>query len=317
MRLLTWWRDFHRHILHALAHVTGDHGHASLTLPLRRTPAGKRVVLAGVLLLAMGMQPAFGTDKPLVFGVFPNMTAWQIVEIYHPLADALEKRLQRRVVMYSARDFKTFVERTREGDYDILMTAPHLAWLARQEAGYRPLLKYSQPVRGLLVVKSDSLLDAPEALRGRTIATADAMSLAGLAVHAKLAELGLKRDIDYQTADSGTHTNAMMQVVNGRVDAAMLGLQPYNLLPSELRQQVRVLVETPPLSSVMYLSHPRLRDAEAHAVRRALLEFAATPAGQAFMQRGGYGGFTDTDGHELSAFRPYALQAQDILRTAR
>ena len=80
---------------------------------------------------------------------------------------------------------------------------------------------------------------------------------------------------------------------------------------------MRVLAETPPLSSVMYLTHPRLRDAEAQAVRKALLEFAATPEGQAFMQRGGYGGFTDMDGRELHAFRPYALQAQDMLRTTR
>lgn len=318
MRSLAWWRGLPRRILHALAHATGNHGrHSPRAIPLRRTPAFRRVALPGVLLLAMGIQPAFGADKPLAFGVFPNMTTRQIVEIYHPLADALEKRLQRRVVIYSARDFKTFVERTREGEYDILLTAPHLAWLARQEAGYRPLLKYSQPVRGLLVVKSDSLFDAPEALRGRTIATADAIAIAVLAIHAKLAEHGLRRNIDYQTTDSGTHTNAMMQVVNGRADAAMLGLHPYNLLPPELRRQLRVLAETPPLSSVMYLTHPRLRDAEAHAVRRALLEFAATPVGQAFMQNGGYDGFSDTDGRELRAFRPYALQAQDILRTTR
>jgi phosphonate transport system substrate-binding protein len=117
-----------------------------------------------------------------VYSAFsPIHDARQTVEVYRPLADALEKRLQRRVVIYSARDFKTFVERTRQGEYDILLTAPHLAWLARQEAGYRPLLKYAQPVRGLLVVKSDSKFDAPEALRGRTIATADAIAVAVLA----------------------------------------------------------------------------------------------------------------------------------------
>ena len=97
----------------------------------------------------------------------------------------------------------------------------------------------------------------------------------------------------------------------------MLGLHPYNLMPPKLRQQLRVLAETPPLSSVMYLTHPRLRDAEAQAIRKALLSFAATSEGQAFMQRGGYGGFVEVDGSELSAFRPYALQAQELLRATR
>ena len=322
MRSLARWRGFPRRILHALTHAAGNKPlaglHSPRTIQLRRTLKFRLLALPGVLLLlAMGIPTAFGADKPLVFGVFPNLTARQIVEIYRPLADVLEKHLQRRIVIYSARDFKTFVERTRQGEYDILLTAPHLAWLARQEAGYRPLLKYARPVRGLLVVKSDSPFDSPEALRGHTIATADSIALAVLAIHAELAAYGLRHNIDYHPMDSGTHTNAVMQVINGRADAAVLGLHPYNLLHPELRQQLRVLAETPPLSSLMYLTHPRLRDAEAQAVRRALLSFAATSEGQAFMQRGGYGGFADADGNKLQAFHPYALQAQDMLRTTR
>lgn len=287
-----------------------------LRLPalIRRAPAWIGVML-GCLLLAGGARAT--EPAPLTFGVFPNLTARQIVSTYRPLADALEKRLQRRVVLFSARDFRTFAERTRDGEYDLVLTAPHLAWLARQDAGYRPLLKYARPVRGLLVVKADAPFDAPAALRGRTIATADALAVAVLATQAELTKSGLRPGLDYRTVDSGTHLNAVMQVVNGRADAAMLGLHPYTLLPADLRPQLRILAETAPLSSLMYLTHPRLRDADAQAVRGALLDFAATPEGRTFMRRGGYGGFTDVDGSELHAFRRYALQAQEMLRAPR
>jgi phosphonate transport system substrate-binding protein len=249
-----------------------------------------------------------------VFGVFPNMTAKQTLETYRPLADMMEKRLRRRVVIYSARDFKTFVERTRQGDYDILLTAPHLAWLARQDAGYRPLLKYARPTRGLLVVKAASPYRTPDALRGQTIATPDALAVATLAVQAELAAHGLRRNLDYQTIDYGTHLNSVMQVTSGHAAAAILGWHPYSQLPAELRRQLRVLAETPQLSSLMYLTHPRLRDREAMELRAALLDFAATPEGQAFMQHGRYGGFVAVDGNELRAFRPYALQAEEMMR---
>lgn len=266
----------------------------------------------------LAARPTWAADAgPLVFGVFPNLSPRQIVETFRPMADALEQRLHRRVLLYSARDFRTFVARTRQGEYDILLTAPHLAWLARQDAGYRPLLKYTEPVRGLLVVRPDSPFYALEALRGRTIATADPHAVVVLALQDAMAAKGLRRHMDYQTADAVTHTNAAMQVINGRADAAMMGLHPFRLLPPELRQQLRVLAETPPLSSQMYLAHPRLRDAEAQAVRQALLDFAATAEGQAFMQRGGYGSFVTVDGSELQAFRPYALQAQEMLKQAR
>jgi phosphonate transport system substrate-binding protein len=314
LRLFSLRLGLSSRILHAFARAAGKIAVAGAA----RQPAKlKLAALLGFLLLAMGSRPAFSADKPLIFGVFPHLTAKQIVETYRPLADVVEKRLQRRVSIYSAPDFATFVARTRQGEYDILLTAPHLAWLARQEAGYRPLLKYAQPVRGLLVVKSDSPFDAPAALRGRTIATADPIAVAVLAIQAEMAARGLKRDSDYQTTNSGTHLNAVMQVINGRADAAMLGLHTYTLMPPELRRQLRVLAETPPLSSLMYLTHPRLRDAEAQAVRKAMLSFATTPEGRAFMQHGGYGGFTDVNGNELRAFRPYALQAQEMLRTAR
>lgn len=277
----------------------------------------RSIFLAAAALLLTVVRPAAGADAPLILGVFPNMTAKQIVETYQPLANALEKKLQRRIMVYSARDFRTFVERTRKGEYDILLTAPHLALLARQDAGYRPLLKYARTTHGVLVVKASSPFETPEALHGRAIASADSIALAVMAVQADLAAIGLKRNADYQTVEAGTHLNSVMQVINGRADAAILGMHPFVMLPPELRQQLRVLHESAPLSSLMYLTHPRLRDHQAAAIRSAMLAFAETPEGQSFMQRGGYGGFAAVDGTELRAFLPYTQQAQELLRAPR
>jgi phosphonate transport system substrate-binding protein len=274
--------------------------------------------LAFFLLLIAGSHPAISAPPaPLVFGVFPHLPARQMVEAYRPLAYELEKQLHRRVVIYSARDYQTFATRTRLGTYDIILTAPHLAWLARQEAGYRPLLKYAQPVHGLLVVKADSVFDSAKALRGRIIATSDPTALAVMAIQAEMSRQGIQADTDYRTVESGTHLNAVMQVLNGRAEGAMLGMHAYMLMPPNVRQQLRVLIETPPLSSLMYLTHPRLRDAEVLFIHKAMLRFEASSEGQAFMQHGGYGGFSNTDSSELHAFRPYALQAQKMLQNTR
>ncbi|PKO62696.1 MAG: ABC transporter substrate-binding protein, partial [Betaproteobacteria bacterium HGW-Betaproteobacteria-17] len=66
-----------RRILHAFAHTA-------------------RRLLWAVLLIA-GIPPAISADKPLNFGVFPHLTARQTVETYRPLADVVEKHLQRQV----------------------------------------------------------------------------------------------------------------------------------------------------------------------------------------------------------------------------
>lgn len=268
------------------------------------------------LMLACGAA-AGATEKPLIFGVFPKLTARQTVTVYLPLAKSMEKQLGRPVAIYSARDFATFVERTRRGEYDIVLTAPHLAWLAHQDAGYAPFMKYSEATRGLLVVARVSAYRRPEEMRGRTIATADAMAVTVLAAEAELAARGIERRIDYQTRDAGTHLNAVMQVLNGRADAAMLGLHPYLLLPPEVRARLRILAETGPLSSLMYLTHPRLRARDTEAIRRGILAFAATAEGARFLRRGGYGSFVPADDGELPALQAYALRAREMLRAPR
>ncbi len=271
--------------------------------------------LALVLLLLMGLRTGWADDaRPLVLGVFPYVTARQIVESYRPVAQALEEKLQRRVLLYTARDFTAFVEHTRKGEYDILLTAPHLAWLARQEVGYLPLLKYDLSIHGLLVVKSDSPFKDLADLRGRTLATADPLALVVLAGKAELAARGLSDNIDYQSKDAVTHINAAMQVINGRADGAMLAQQPYNLMRPELRQQLRVLAETPLLPSLIYLTHPRLPVAEVQTIRTALPDFSASPDAQARKHHGSHGAIGPIDDAMLLAIRPYALQAQEMLR---
>ncbi|MGV8992180.1 MAG: phosphate/phosphite/phosphonate ABC transporter substrate-binding protein [Thiobacillus sp.] len=270
--------------------------------------------LALVLLFLMGLRTAWADDaRPLVLGVFPYVTARQIVEIYRPVAKALEEKLQRRVLLFTAPDFTTFAQRTRQGQYDILLTAPHLAWLAREDTGYLPLLKYDLPFRGLLVVKSDSQLKDLEDLRGHTIATPDSIALVVLAGKIELAASGLREKIDYQLKQSGTHINAAMQVIHGRADGAILAAQTYNLMRPDLQQQLRVLALTPRLSSLMYLTHPRLPVTEVQSIRTALLDFSASPDLQARKHHGSNGAIEPIDDAMFQTISPYALATQKML----
>ena len=268
-------------------------------------------------LASLASELVHAAAPPLIFGVFPNLSVKLPIETYRPVADALQKQLGRPVELYSAPDFKTFVARTRLGEFDLVLTAPHLAWLARQDAGYRPLLKYANPVHGVLIVKADSPIQTLAQLRGKHIATADPLAVVVMAMQSQIHALGLTPGKDLEMTNAQSHNNAAMQAFNGVADAAVLGAQPYRRLPAEVQAGLRILAETPPLSSQVYLTHPRIRDVQAQAIRQALLAYAAAPAGQAFMERGGFGGLVDLDGRELRAFKPYAQEAEWVLKTVR
>jgi phosphonate transport system substrate-binding protein len=259
--------------------------------------------LFGILLLALGFgTPALAATPPLEFGLFPNLTPRVLLETYRPLADFLAARIGRPVALSTAPDFRTFAANTARGDYDLLVTAPHLAWLAQRDAGYRPILRYREPVRGLLVVRSDSPIASPAELAGRQVATADPLAIVVMAMQARLA------GVDARFVNAQTHNNAALRVFNRDADAAILGEQPFRQLPDAVRKGLRVIDTTPPLSSQMVLVHPRVAPGEAVAIRRALAEWAETPDGRTFMARGGFGGFAPIAGDDVRAFRPYAAE---------
>ena len=282
---------------------------------------GKQALAACAVWLTLTLSllalPAAAARPALVFGVFPSLTPKVLMETYQPLAWALQRRLGRPVALYTASDFTHFVARTRRGEFDLILTPPHLAWLARVDSGYRPLLKYSNPVQGLLLVRTDSPVRRVDQLAQKTIASANALAVISMAMEVQLRAAGLEpgRNVTIQYARS--HNNAAMLAYNGVADAAIVGTQAFRQLPATVLAGMRILAWTPPLSSPMYLTHPRVRDAEAARIHDALLDYAATAEGKRFIQRGGFGGLTTPDGTELSMFRPYALEAQKKLKNVR
>ena len=278
------------------------------------TRSNRYIFLLSLCLIAWTSNLQADDTEPLIFGVFPYVTAKQIVETYRPIAYSLEKRLKRRVLLYTARDFKTFTERTRQGEYDLVLTAPHLALLAMQDANYRPIIQHAHPIRGFLVVRSDSHFDSPEALRGHTIAMANPFALVVLAVQADLALQGIKNNIDYHSINAVTHINAAMQVINERAEAAILAGQPYAMMRPALRQQLRTVHETQALPGLVYLTHPRLSSQESDAIRKALLAFSSSPKGKLFLKRGNHGSLTPVAHESLLTLEPYVLQTRERLR---
>lgn len=245
----------------------------------------------------------------LDFGVFPNLPPRQLIALYTPLADSLSEALGEPVRVLTAPDFATFVSRTAHGDYDLLLTAPHLAWLAQRDAGYQPLAQSREPLRGLLIVRADSPLHTLRDLAGRTVLTPDPLAIVALAMETRLEQTGFPLARHPRLAAGGSHTNAALRVANGQADAAIVGSLPFSLLPGPVRSQLRVLAQTPPMQGQMLLLHPGLRPKQRERIEKEVRRFAASPAGQALFRSNGFGGLEPLDSDGLAGLRPYAEEA--------
>lgn len=269
-------------------------------------------VLLGFCLFAA---PAMAAATPVIkLGIFPNLSMRLLLETYRPLAEAIGKMASVQVELHSAPDFRTFHQRTLAGEYDLVITAPHLAWLAWKRAGYRPLLAYDRPVQGIIVVRKDSHIKKLADLKGRKrIATADELAIVVLRMERSLERVGLKEDQDFICIDARTHNNAALQLYEGKVDAAIIGALPYRKLPEHVRKGLRVISESEPMPSQIYLAGNHIEPTTEARMLTAVHAYMVSPEGKRFLEAGGFGGVHRLTRTELNRVADDARRVERLL----
>lgn len=273
--------------------------------------AEHRLIASRLFLCLMGLcsvaGPARGGAVPgsWIVGIFPNLSPMALVRLYAPLGSYLSARLHAPVQLYTAKNFHAFLQALAQGRYEMAVAPPHLAWYAVRQCGYVPLARYTAKIHGVLVVRRDGPLYSIKALRGKRIAFPDPLALMTQANETALAREGLRPGAGYRVVMAQSHNNAAMMVVRGQAAAAGIGLMPLRGLPHGVSDQLRVIYTTPALSTQYFLVRASVPAAVRERLLADLLQFAGTPAGAAFLARGGLGGIAPASAAGLAAYRKY------------
>ncbi len=246
-------------------------------------------------------------------GLHPNVSARTILTMYQPVRVFLEQELGRPVNLYTAPDFKTYVQRTLNQEYDIAVTAPHLARLAQLKKRYEPILNFSDELRGLIVVNNKSSIKSVSDLRGKTIALPDRLTVITIMGLEFLRDHGLNPETDVQLFAARSHNNAAIAVERGQADAAVVGSVPYKQLTDDLRSHLRVIASTNAIPSQFVCTSSKLSAEETARVKNALLKYFQTPEGKEFLQSNGFGGVQPATEPILRNLDRYAAEAAKLL----
>lgn len=272
----------------------------------------KHFLMAAGLLLAMCSAFAQAEQTALSVGLFPNLSTRLLLETYQPMREFLEQKLGRPVTLYTAPDFNSFVSRTHNGEYDVIVTAPHFARLAQTESGYQPLFAYRSNITATIVVAKNSRFTDVRMLKGEKIASPDRIAVVTMLGLKMLRDKGLAYGKDFNFHWAGTHGNVALVVQRGETAAGIIGTLPLKQLPDSISHQLRVLDVSPAIDSQMILAHPR-RGADIQQIRGALLQFEQSPAGQQFFRTTGLGGLKIINTKDLEQLDPYAKEVKRML----
>lgn len=228
--------------------------------------------------------PNIESQVPIRLGLLPHLSTQIMMKKYRPLITYLQEEMSRPVIAITAPNFKTYIERVENGDFDIYMTAPNMAAYHEKNNQHGRLVKFTQQLQGVIVVAQDSPYETLVDLKGKTIATPDAIAVITSLGEETLKENGINPEKDVHLKYTPSHNNALQSLAHDKADAAMLGYPAYKMITSrgKLNKPTRVLIKTRIIPHMMFMSPPSVSEEMQAKLQTAMLKFPQSQAGKQF-----------------------------------
>lgn len=242
--------------------------------------------------------------KPLVFGLLPSESASSKFRRYTPLRIYLSEKLGREVILETARDFKTFIKRTADRQYDFLETAPHFILPAVEKGNYQVITTINKPLTAQLVVRNDSKIKTINDINKLVIATPSKK-----AIITKIGKEALKKALGDRAAglsyvEYATHNAAYEAVVNNNADVAVISVNVYK---KALKYTVPIhsIGESEPIPNMSILVATDLNPKFASQLQQTLVEMKQNESGQQVLRIMAYPGYRKTTIEEFEVLQKY------------
>ena len=249
---------------------------------LHRRFARLCAVLAACLVcsLAVAAAPAAQAGTVYTVAVVPQFAPVRVYEDWRPFLDALQKATGLRFHLVTYSSIPKFEAAYVKGKPDFAFMNPYDVVVAHRARGYRPLVRDTRPLSGILVVRADSDIHELAQLAGKQVGFPAPNAFgASLYMRALLQRQGVRIDPVYL----GTHQNVYRAVARGDVVAGGAVHATLMREPVALRQLLRVIYVTPSTAPHALAVNPRVPDAVARRVQQAILGMPARAADAALL----------------------------------
>ncbi|MBI4763326.1 MAG: phosphate/phosphite/phosphonate ABC transporter substrate-binding protein [Deltaproteobacteria bacterium] len=197
----------------------------------------KRILV--ILTVWLLLTPVIGSTAEIKFGLLPRLPEKQLLEMFIPLAQYLEKETAAKVTLIIPKDFDTYTKQAIAGDFDIGFTNPNIYILIKKEVPQiEPLALASEPgvgtkLKGVFFVVKESPIKTIKELKGKKVSFVDPGSAAGfVAQMLALQKAGIRKE-DLSISFAGKPPKVGEAVRDGKADAGGMPESVFKKLPFE------------------------------------------------------------------------------------
>lgn len=192
-------------------------------------------------------------ENVYIFGVHPLHNPKRLFEIYQPMVDYINARLEGgQLRLEASRNYRAYNEKLFHGHFDFALPNPYQT-VASLKHGYSVFGKMAddENFRGIILVRKDSSIRKVSDLKGKSVSYPAPTALAATIMPQwYLHEHGLNINQDITNHYVGSQESSIMNVYLGKTDVASTWPPPWQAFIKErpeVAEKVMVKWETPHL----------------------------------------------------------------------
>lgn len=243
----------------------------------------RRTLLAAAFGL-FAVPAAFAQTNEIRFGLIPSEDADKLIADSQPFIKALETAIGMKIKPFVAIDYSAVVEALKSDKLEVAFLGPAAYILAKDKVkvGVEPVARGvmaqtgKSSYRALIIAHPDQPIRSLADLKGKTFALVDPASTSGnfvprLALH----KSGLNPEKDFKSLYySGTHQASLIAVKEGKVNAAGIADEVYDLAMARgqlKKEDVRIVFQSDPIPGSPFVMRTNLPKDMQEKLRKGLL----------------------------------------------
>lgn len=240
----------------------------------------------------------------LTVGIYPRRSASITKKAFTPFVEGLSAIVGEPVRLAFSPNMKSFRDKYHAGEFDLVHSAQSHYILHRDLGTYRLICANvesgSETMKGALLVRKDSGINAIADLRGKKVMLCDSKYAMGCNVFPTylLKEAGLEAGRDYTLAFAQSGPGAVIAAFYKQADAAGAGNTIMHMKSGTSKidmEAMKIIAETKPIKQLPWSVSKALGEEKGTKIREWMLSLDTTPEGRAILREAGIDRFVPAE----------------------